>query len=82
MGLIDTAPLTHMILSKNIDLFLFVFRIFCFLLSDLLFVQPACSERDIVVTISVWCMCVCVRCACMRPSGFVGTITYTFMHGF
>ena len=34
------------------------------------FVEPACGERDIVVTTSVWCMCVrcavCVR-ACVRP---------------
>ena len=24
----------------------------------IIFVEPACSELDIVVTISVWCMCV------------------------
>ena len=44
------------------------------------FVKPACDERDIVVTISVWCMCVC--CACMCLSGFVQAITSTFMDEF
>ena len=45
------------------------------------FVEPACGERDIVVTLSVRCMC--VHCAvCVRPSGFVMAITSTFMHGF
>ena len=31
-----------------------------------IFVKPTCGERDIVVTISVRCMC--VHCACVRPS--------------
>ena len=33
-------------------------------MKDDFFVQLACSERDIVVTTSVWCMCVH---ACVRP---------------
>ena len=44
------------------------------------FVESTCSERDIVVTTSVWCICVC--CGCMRPSRFVWAITCTFMYGF
>ena len=58
---------------------------FAFLI-PLHFVEPACSERDIVVTTLVLCMC--VRCAChmctcvVRPSGIVWAITCTFMHGF
>ena len=43
------------------------------------FVEPACGERDIVVTFSVRCMC--VRCACVS-SGFVRAETCTFMHEF
>ena len=46
-----------------------------------LFVEPACGERDI------HCSCynfisVHVRALCVRLSGFVQTITSTFMHGF
>ena len=36
----------------------------------LIFVEPACVDRDIIVTTSVRCMCVrfaCLRCACDRP---------------
>ena len=42
-----------------------------------LFVEPSCDERDIVVTMSVWCMCVFVR-----PSKFVWTITSAIEDGF
>ena len=49
--------------------------------SFILFVEPACCERDIVVTISVRYMCI-LQCACIRPSIFVWAITSTFMHGF
>ena len=28
------------------------------------FVEAACGERNIIVTTSVWCMCVC--CGCMQ----------------
>ena len=41
----------------------------------LIFVEPSCGERDIVVIISVQCMCV-------HLFEFVLAITYTFMHGF
>ena len=40
-----------------------------------LFVEPACGELDIVLTMTGQCMC-------MRPSEFVWTITYTIMDGF
>ena len=40
------------------------------------FVELACGEQDIVVTISVQCMCI------VRLSAFVRAITSTFMHGF
>ena len=39
------------------------------------FVEPAGDERDMVVIISV-------RCMCVRACGFVQAITSTFMHGF
>ena len=44
-------------------------------------VEPACGERDTVVTISV--RCICVR-ACMHvlSSRIVRDITCTFVHGF
>ena len=45
-----------------------------------IFVEPACGERDIVVTISV--RCTCMFCSCLRPPGFVRAITSTFMHEF
>ena len=48
-----------------------------------IFLEPAFSERDIVVTILV--QHVCVRCACLcivHSSGFVWAITCTFMHEF
>ena len=51
-----------------------------FVLNIVIFVAPSCGERDIVVTISVWCMC--VRRACMHQYGLVRAITCTFMHGF
>ena len=41
----------------------------------IIFVEPACGERDEIVTISV-------RYMCVRPSGFVQAITCTFVHGF
>ena len=31
------------------------------------FVEPACGEGDIVVTVSV--RCICVHCGCMHLSG-------------
>ena len=37
--------------------------------------SPLAGKRNIVVTIFV-------RCMCVRPSGFVRTITCTIMHGF
>ena len=40
------------------------------------FVELACGEQDIVVTISVQCMCI------VRLSAFVRATTSTFMHGF
>ena len=40
------------------------------------FVELACGEQDIVVTISVQCMCI------VRLSAFVRAITSTFMNGF
>ena len=46
------------------------------------FVQPACSERDVIVTTSVQGVFACVHCAGVHPSGFAGTITFTFVHGF
>ena len=48
------------------------------------FVEPACGERDIVVTTSIWCMCLVhayIVYARVRPSGFVWAITFIFMHG-
>ena len=44
------------------------------------FVEPACGEREIVVTTSV--RCTCVRRACVRLSGIIRTITFTFIYGF
>ena len=40
------------------------------------FVELACGEQDIVVTISVQCMYI------VRLSAFVRAVTSTFMHGF
>ena len=40
------------------------------------YVELACGEQDIVVTISVQCMCI------VRLSAFVRAITSTFMHLF
>ena len=49
----------------------------------IIFVKPAGSGRDIVVTTSVWCICiVCVHCACVHLFGFVRAITWSFVHGF
>ena len=45
-----------------------------------IFVQPACSEQDIIVTTLVQCMCGC-ECIVL-PSRFVQAIASTFMHGF
>ena len=47
----------------------------------MIFVEPACGEQDIVVAISVQCMCSVVH-VCVHPSGFVQAISSTFMHGF
>ena len=47
--------------------------------------SPLAVKQDIAAAIFVRCMCVCVCVcvsACGRPSGFVWTITSTFMHGF
>ena len=46
----------------------------------LIFIEPTCSEQDIVVIISVQCMC--VHWDCVHLSGFVLAITSTFMHEF
>ena len=43
-------------------------------------VKPACSEGDMNVRISVWCMCVLF--AYVHLSRYVRAITCTFMHGF
>ena len=49
----------------------------------LLFVEPACGERDIVVKTSLRCICLCwALCVCVHPSEFVSAITCTFVHGF
>ena len=51
----------------------------------MIFVAPACGERDIVVTTSVCCMSVralYIRCACVRPSGFFRAISSTYMNEF
>ena len=54
----------------------------------LIFVEPACGERDIVVTFSVHCMCMPCVCVCvcvyagMFLSRFVQAITSAFMHDF
>ena len=44
------------------------------------FVKPACGERDIVVAISVRCMCVlvCVL-TCILACGFVRAINCTWI---
>ena len=47
-----------------------------------IFVEPACSELDIVVTMTVQCMCVCPVCACVCPSEIARTITSTIVDGF
>ena len=45
-----------------------------------LLVAPAGDERDIVVTTSVCCLCVCkYMCVCVCPSGFVHAITSIFL---
>ena len=47
---------------------------------NIIFVEPACSERDIVVPASVQFMC--VLALCLRLSRFVRAITCTSVHGF
>ena len=42
--------------------------------------EPACGERDIVVTILLG-VCAVVH-VCVRPAGIVPTRISTFMHGF
>ena len=37
-------------------------RVYCIRTSSLRFVKSACSEQDIVVTTSAWCMCVHALC--------------------
>ena len=66
-------------LSKAFGYILDTFQVFCTDYTGPLFVQPACDEGDIVVTTSVRCKCGHV---CVRPSGFVRAITYTFVHVF
>ena len=44
-----------------------------------MFVEPACGERDIVVTMTVWCM---FMCPCVHAFELVGTITFTVVDGF
>ena len=51
-----------------------------FLFQLVIFVEPACSEQNLIVTILVWCMC--LHCACVCQSGFVWAITSTFIYGF
>ena len=48
----------------------------------MIFVEPACGGQDIVVAISVQCMCIRCACVCVHPSGFVQAISSIFMHGF
>ena len=51
--------------------------------SKIIFVEPACGERDTVVTVSFWCICMCyvyIAHACLHPSLFILAITSTFMH--
>ena len=45
----------------------------------MLYVEPACDERNTVAATSLWCMCVC---SSVRPSGFVGTKTSILIDGF
>ena len=58
-----------------------VLQSFCFLFMprSFLFVEPALGEQDIVVTMTVWCMCVHW---CIHPSEFVQTVTSTIVDGF
>ena len=35
----------------------------------IIFVELLCGERDIVVTTSVWCICLCALCICPDLSG-------------
>ena len=76
---------------KRYTLFLMVFFPINYMIKlRQVIVEPACGERDIVVTTSVLCMCVVrasvVRAsvvrASVRPSEIVRAITRTFMHGF
>ena len=45
-------------------------------IASFFFVELVCGEQDIVVTISVQCMCI------VRLSAFVRAVTSTFIHGF
>ena len=52
--------------------------------SPIIFVESACGERDVVVTMTVWCVwvCACV-CACVNLSVRIcRTITSTIVDGF
>ena len=53
-----------------------------FILLFFFFVEPACGEGDIVVTISLYVRALCTRALCVRPSKSVRAITYAFMHEF
>ena len=72
---IKKEQIDHPLVAQQVCMML-PFDIFC--LASFLS-SPLAGKRDIVVTIFVWCMCVC---PCVHPSGFVLTITCTIMHGF
>ena len=44
-----------------------------------IFVQPACSEQDIVIIMTIWCMCMP---GCASESKFVPTQASTIVDGF
>ena len=54
-------------------MFFFVFFVVVF------FVAPAGGERDIVITASVWCLCVCKYVSVCVRLDFVHAITSLFM---
>ena len=59
------------------------FALYLNMIGVFIVVEPACGERDIVVTVTVWCTCLrpCIR-ACMCLSEFVRTIISTIKDGF
>ena len=48
----------------------------------LIFVEPACGERDIVITTSVWCKCMLYVQELCASVQIWPAITCTFVHGF